>query len=337
MTIFVRSSALAGYEQLAKSLALDVPTLMARFELPLAALHETDRLISYPAFINLLEESAALGRCHDFGLRLAHLQGVGILGPIAVLLRHARDVNEAISLGTRYLSAHSPALSLQLQTDVLQPDKVNLLLDIRQVNLAARPQICSLSLSIICQCLNAARLQPVQVSLPHPPTVNEAVYLQAYGCPVRFMASNASVQFAARDLQMTLSEQDPEIKRLALEYLQRHTSSIPESISEQVRSLARNLLGSRLSGHAEIARSLAMHPRTLQRRLQVEGTSFAELLCELRQEQFKELISLPNGPDLTQIAHILGYAEASVLSRSCKRWFGMSPKAMREHCAGQAV
>ena len=338
MSVFVRSAALTGYGPLAQSLGLDVPALLARFELPLAALDEPDRLVSYPAFINLLEASALLSQCDDFGLRLAHIQGIGILGPVAVLLRQACDLGEAISLGMRYLFVHSPALALQLQPDAQQPGKVELVLDIRQVNLAARPQICSLSLSILCQCLRqltAGRVQPLRVSLPHARHASAAAYRQAFGCPVDFSAPAASVQLAASDLAVVLSAHDPEVKKLALDYLQRYADAQPVRLTEQVRRLAKDLLGTGLSGQEDIARSLAMHPRTLQRRLQAEGTCFADLLDTLRREQFEALIALPGGPGLTQIAHILGYAEASVLSRSCKRWFGMSPRAMQALAASR--
>ena len=72
-----------------------------------------------------------------------------------------------------------------------------------------------------------------------------------------------------------------------------------------------------------------MHPRTLQRRLQDESTTFAQLVDEVRRTQFEALAAMPGGPSLTQIAHILGYAEASVLSRSCRRWFGAAPSSVQ--------
>lgn len=336
MTQFVRAAALTGYPQLAQGLGLDTPSLLERFELPLAALHDPDRLISYPAFINLLEESALLGHCPDFGLRLAHVQGIGILGAIAVLLRQARNVGEAIELGVRYLFVHSPALSLHVQPDAEQPDRINLLLDIRQVNLVARPQVVSLSLSILCQGLrelSGGRVQPLRVSLPQPKPADASAYRRAYGCSVRFMAPAASVQLLASDLEVVSTDQDPLVRKLALDYLERYAHPTHGRLRDQVKNLARSLLGSGLAGQGDIARSLALHPRTLQRRLQAEGCSFGDILDEVRQEQFRALIALPDGPDLTQIAHILGYAEASVLSRSCKRWFGVSPKAMRERAA----
>lgn len=336
MTAVVRAAALSAYEPLARSLGLDVPALLARFELPVEALHQPDRLISYPAFINLLEETAMLGHCPDFGLRLAQAQGIGILGPIAVLLRQAQHVREAIDLGMRYLFVHSPALSLQVQPDAEWPDRINLVLGIRQVNLAARPQITTLSLSIMCQCLRqltAYRVQPLQVNLPLAQPKDVRAYRRAYDSPLRFMAPHASVQLWASDLELVSSQQDLEVKKLALDYLQRYVPPEPGRLREQVKRLAGGLLSSGLAAQVDIARSLSMHPRTLQRRLREEGTTFADLLDEWRREQFEALIVLPDGPDLTRIAHILGYAEASVLSRSCKRWFGISPKAMRERGA----
>ena len=84
------------------------------------------------------------------------------------------------------------------------------------------------------------------------------------------------------------------------------------------------------TGHEELARALSMHPRTLQRRLHSEGTTFARLLDEVRRSQFEALIAMPGGPGLTQIAHILGYAEASVLTRSCQRWFGVAPSRLKK-------
>lgn len=332
MSVFVRAAALTGYQPLAQSLGLDVPGLLARFELPLAALQEPERLISYPAFSNLLEESAVRARCPDFGLRLAHIQGIGMLGPIAVLLRQALHVGEAIDLGIRYLFVHSPALRLRLQADAGQPERVNLLLDIQQVNLAARPQIASLSLSILCQCLrqlSAERVQPLKVSLPYAQPLAVEAYRQTFACPLRFRAAGASVQLRASDLQVVLGAQDPQVRQLVMAYLQRYANPAHGCLREQVKRLTSSLLGSGLVGQGEIARGLGLHPRTLQRRLQVEGCSFAELLDEVRREQFQALIAQAEPPSLTRIAHLLGYAEASVLSRSCKRWFGVSPRGMR--------
>ena len=97
-----------------------------------------------------------------------------------------------------------------------------------------------------------------------------------------------------------------------------------------MRRLVRHFLSAGHAHQTDIAGALSLHPRTLQRRLAAEGATFEHLVDAVRKEQFLELIGLPTGPVMTQIAHILGYAEVSVLTRSCKRWFGATPREMRK-------
>jgi AraC-like DNA-binding protein len=78
-----------------------------------------------------------------------------------------------------------------------------------------------------------------------------------------------------------------------------------------------------------VADMLATHPRTLQRRLRSEGTTFEAIVDLVRRE-----IALRNLADesvsLVQIAEKLGYSETSVLTRSCHRWFSRSPRQLRK-------
>ena len=72
-----------------------------------------------------------------------------------------------------------------------------------------------------------------------------------------------------------------------------------------------------------------MHPRTLQRRLREEGTSFEEIKDDVRRDAAARYLSQPDIP-LTKVAALLGYSESSVLARSCRRWFDSSPRKVRE-------
>jgi len=73
-----------------------------------------------------------------------------------------------------------------------------------------------------------------------------------------------------------------------------------------------------------------MHPRTLQRRLADEGTVLEDLRDAVRRELAERYLAEPGMP-LLRIAELLGYSEASALTRACNRWFGMSPRALRMH------
>ena len=84
---------------------------------------------------------------------------------------------------------------------------------------------------------------------------------------------------------------------------------------------------------AQVADSVAMHPRTLHRKLREEGTTFTELLEETRRELSYHLVSR-TGLTVTDISQTLAYGDATAFSRSFRRWFGISPASWRRHHLG---
>jgi len=77
-----------------------------------------------------------------------------------------------------------------------------------------------------------------------------------------------------------------------------------------------------------MASILCMSERTLQRRLTEEGTSFAELVDEVRREMAQRYFRHSQFSP-TEITFALGFSDPSNFYRACKRWFGRSPSTMR--------
>jgi AraC-like DNA-binding protein len=86
----------------------------------------------------------------------------------------------------------------------------------------------------------------------------------------------------------------------------------------------------------DVALMLNVHPRTLQRRLTEEGTTFEKMRDDVRREMAQAHLANDVVP-LAQVAHILGYANQSVLTRSCLRWFGKTPLQVRQQIAGPSA
>lgn len=79
----------------------------------------------------------------------------------------------------------------------------------------------------------------------------------------------------------------------------------------------------------EIARTLAVSERTLQRYLHSEGTSYEKILDQARRELAMAYIS-DKTLALGEIATMLGYAELSPFSRAFRRWTGgVGPREYR--------
>jgi AraC-like DNA-binding protein len=72
-----------------------------------------------------------------------------------------------------------------------------------------------------------------------------------------------------------------------------------------------------------------MSPRTLQRKLQTEGRSFAEVLDRTRRH-FADCYIKERTLALTEIAHLLGFSEQSAFTRAFHRWYGISPSRYRD-------
>ncbi|MET0197707.1 MAG: helix-turn-helix transcriptional regulator, partial [Rhodococcus fascians] len=77
-----------------------------------------------------------------------------------------------------------------------------------------------------------------------------------------------------------------------------------------------------------VAALMLLHPRTLQRRLASEDTTFDALADDSRRELALSLLANTDVP-LSAVSRQLGYSEPSTLTRSAKRWFGMTPLAKR--------
>jgi AraC-like DNA-binding protein len=76
-----------------------------------------------------------------------------------------------------------------------------------------------------------------------------------------------------------------------------------------------------------------MSPRTLARRLEAEGLTFAGVLIELRADLARRYLQDEDLP-ISEIAWLLGYREVSAFTHAFKRWTGKTPRQARSQGNG---
>ena len=79
---------------------------------------------------------------------------------------------------------------------------------------------------------------------------------------------------------------------------------------------------------SDIAQSLNMSTRTMQRRLAEEGTSFSAILQQIREELADQYIK-DDKLAISEVAYLLGFSDQSNFTRAFKRWHGVSPTQYR--------
>jgi AraC-like DNA-binding protein len=161
-------------------------------------------------------------------------------------------------------------------------------------------------------------------------------YRAYFGCDVLFGQEMDGIVLTETDLLCEIVDPDEQVYEMATSFIEaRYPEKVPP-IHARVRGLILRYLGSEDCTNDRVASEMCMHPRTLQRRLRAEGKSFEEIKDGIRREVALRYLQQPE-MSLTRVAEKLGYAETSVLSRSCHRWFEASPLQLRRRSAHEAL
>ena len=104
------------------------------------------------------------------------------------------------------------------------------------------------------------------------------------------------------------------------------------SVSELQSMVANQLVDLLPSGEsraAAVARRLGMSARSFTRHLAEEGTTFGEILEQLRQRLAARYLA-DDRMSLQQIAWLLGYSEPGAFTHAYRRWTGTTPRQARK-------
>lgn len=329
----VRGTSLSNYSRLVADLGADPGALLAAAGLDAAVAGSNDIFVPLPRVVTAIESAAAATGRTDFGRRLAQLQGIEILGPVGVAARTAPSVAEALRIFENFLSAYSPAISLRM---VPQRDPRITFIEYVMLDhgLPPHPQADELSLGVTLRVLRfllGSDYAPLSVHITHQPLSDIADYREYFGCRPVFSCPTMGFTIRAADLDRPLLR-DKLAHDAVVHYLASITNAEPQT-SASVHALVRQLLPSGTVTLELIAQQLRLHPKTLQRRLAEDRTTFAAIVDHVRKD-VAEVYLRDSSITLSHLTRALGYAEQSVLTRSCHRWFGCGPLAYRKTING---
>jgi AraC-like DNA-binding protein len=173
-----------------------------------------------------------------------------------------------------------------------------------------------------------ARVQ--EASFRFQPLSSRSTYQRYFGCDVRFDQSADGVVFSEEDLHCPTVLPDAQLYAKATSFVEANFPRIKPPMRTQVRAVIVQWIETTECNKERVAAELHMHPRTLHRRLNAEGTCFEKIKDEIRRDIALGYLRA-TGLSLQRIAEKVGYAEHSVLTRSCSRWFAASPREVRRH------
>lgn len=327
----VHADILRFFPDLVVELGGDPAAMLVHCGSPLSDLTTAGASLSYRLLVELLEHAAQELSCVDLGLRLAALQGGSrVFGPMGAVMKNSSTFGEALRYVENHSHAHSLAARIRLEPDEGEPNTF-VRHDILVGGLPTKRQ--AVEQLMLLAHLNAMEITGGQarvrrVHFRHQPLSPPRTYRRYFGCEVRFDQKEDGVVFAERDLQSAIVDRNVLAYQAATSRIEKEFTRVTPPMHARVRGVILQLLGSEQCTNTRVAAELRLHPRTLHRRLKSEGKAFHQIKDEVRRDAALYYIKQTD-LDLTQVAERLGYAEHSVLTRSCVRWFAAAPSQVR--------
>jgi AraC-like DNA-binding protein len=273
---------------------------------------------------NLL--AATDGRDHlglDAGSRF-HLTSFGFWG---FALVSSPTLGDALDVALQFLGLTYSWSQFDLRRT---GDEAQLVLDAPDVPVPLRRFAIERDLAVIATLqreLFSAQILARRLVLAFPPADPDR-YEQVLGIRPEFDGDETFLAVDSALLDLPMPQANAHTQALAQEQCRKllERSNARSGVAGQVRDLLLARPGDPPTAE-HVARELRMSSRTLRERLAAEGTSYRELLDEIRERLAEEM--LVGGLTVAQAAERLGYLEVSSFSHAFRRWKGMGPRAYR--------
>lgn len=169
---------------------------------------------------------------------------------------------------------------------------------------------------------------PLRVTVQRAPK-ELAAYTEYFGCPVA--ESDAwTVVFSAHEARLPFLTHNAGMWDIFEPGLRRRIAEASETRStrERVEGALLELLPSGRSQLKDVARELGVGPRTLQRRLAAEETSWLSVLADTRERLARHYLRTTKMSP-AEVSFLLGFDDPNSLFRAFHRWTGTTPEAWR--------
>ena len=331
----IRVGAITAVPGVIRSLGLDPAQVLTEAGFDLSLFDDPNSQISFAARSRLVGRCAEITGCRHFGLLVGAQGGLHSLGLLGLLVEYSPDVGTALRSLVRFFHHHLRGASIDL---VVDGQLAVLDYMIYQPGTEATDQIGDGAMAgavNIMRGLCGADWSPCEVMLAHRRPAAVEPYRRLFRAPIRFDAEQNALIFPASWLGHRLAEREPAIRRLLKEKIDALEAQFRDQFPEQVRRVLRIALLTDRTSIDDIAAVFSMQPRTLNRRLNTFGLRFRDLVDEGRYEIARQAL-VDTDMNLSHVAALLDYADASSFVRAFQRWSGTTPSQWRaEQRTGQ--
>lgn len=322
-------------EEFARQRRIELAPLAQSVGIDVADLNHADRRVSLESIMRLLHLLEIISGDDCIGLRYAQFYRQGDSGAFGFAVMHAPTLREAV----RIYRTYQRVIAENAYFDIIE-GLAEVVIRWRYSRLMEYPdQYTDFRAGLLVKILRSflgPEWVPMRVLLMRPKPRNLTLHREQFGAALSFQTGSLNeIAFPASDLDAPSGHDDPRLFEMMEATLQTSLAAIDRSrdLRLQVTEKILALLPSGEASLAQVASSMAMGERSLQRRLSSLGTNFERLVEDTRRDLSDRLLTTDR--PLAEISYLCGYSSASAYSRAARGWYGMSPQGVRRRLKGQ--
>lgn len=312
----------------AQAHGLQVRQSLNSIGLSLEKLQDAELRVDRELVEELLRDATDARGLRDLGLLAAERVEPLHLDVIEYLARCQPTLWNAFERWQRYMGLLHDDCALELKEE---GERV-----VIEVRIAGKSQAALHEFLLAVTLLTARRisgnpqLAPLEACFSHERPQSTERHEQIFRCPLQFHSRETALVFSRRTLDAHLPHADAGLAevldRVAAESLQKLGRRA--DLLEQARDLVRRQIKRGVVPCGRVARQLGMSPRTLHRKLAMQGTTYRSLHDELRRELALHIVRDP-ALSISEIIQKLGFSNGPAFHRAFRRWTGTTASSYR--------
>ncbi len=322
----IRAAPLQAAAEFLEREGAPVERLLARAKLTPVALEDPESLVPFAAVTRFMEEAAHREGLEDFGLRLGQHSRAQQMGHFGRLLGQSLTLRHGLQTLGRIWSSFTSSMRSWV---TLEPDRVQLHFAFLHGTEDSWGQFATAALLHHLHFVGSVAgpgWRPIAVQVPMSNLPGCRAIPELSDARIEFGQPAATISFSPALLCHPLPRMPA--TRVAMDREAWEHAKPADDVGGAVRQIVTTMLRDGYPDVHALAEAVGMSARTLQRRLQDEGLTYAGVIAQARFDAAQRLLDDP-ARKVIDVALDLGYSDPSHFTRAFERWAGVAPREFR--------
>lgn len=323
--------------QFAGQIGADSGALLAMSGKGLEDLCQEDCIVDNTTYNSIIERAIVDTQDPVFGLHVGENLNLAAAGLIAQITQSSQTIKQALEYCCEFANLGCSVLPMSLIEEkgyykiIINPDETWS----NESQIAFKHTADGvLAFSIReFQSLTQMKYSPLKVNLPWDENYAKE-YERVFSSKVEFNSDELSIELSKQHVEEKILTSDYDLLRILVAHAQEKSEALKreKGFVGLVKQSVLNMVKPEFPTIDQVASHLNLSSRTLQRKLHEEGSSFKELINQLKEEMAVSYLK-DEKLNISDVAYLLSYSDPSSFIRSFKKWKGITPREYRLNTA----